>query len=142
MRPTDVTILAHSVSLPEPDTQGQGHTVDRKALRKEKNRASAAASRARREAYTASLEEEVCALGPSHSNACHLRTASCTTTGAEQKLAIILSCASAAHLNAFEVIKLPGPCATISGSKLPAVALGGQLVANSPLPAGISVAHT
>lgn len=32
---------------------------DRKALRKAKNRASAAASRARREAYTASLEEEV-----------------------------------------------------------------------------------
>lgn len=33
--------------------------VDRRALRKAKNRASAAASRARREAYTASLEEEV-----------------------------------------------------------------------------------
>lgn len=32
---------------------------DRKALRKAKNRASAAASRARREAYTASLETEV-----------------------------------------------------------------------------------
>ena len=31
----------------------------KKQLRKEKNRASAAASRARREAYTASLEEEV-----------------------------------------------------------------------------------
>lgn len=39
------------------------HMEDREAkkqLRKEKNRASAAASRARREAYTASLEEEVC----------------------------------------------------------------------------------
>ncbi|KAK9796305.1 hypothetical protein WJX73_010466 [Symbiochloris irregularis] len=59
MRPTDVTILAHSVSLPEPDTQAHGQPLDRKALRKEKNRASAAASRARREAYTASLEEEV-----------------------------------------------------------------------------------
>lgn len=32
--------------------------ADRKALRKAKNRASAAASRARREAYTASLEEK------------------------------------------------------------------------------------
>ncbi|BDA51396.1 hypothetical protein COCOBI_18-2730 [Coccomyxa sp. Obi] len=41
------------------------HMEDREAkkqLRKEKNRASAAASRARREAYTASLEEEVARL--------------------------------------------------------------------------------
>lgn len=36
-----------------------GSQLDRKALRKAKNRASAAASRARREAYTASLEDEV-----------------------------------------------------------------------------------
>lgn len=45
-----------SASLPNPGTEGG---VDRKALRKEKNRASAAASRARREAYTASLEDQV-----------------------------------------------------------------------------------
>ena len=38
--------------------RGQSEVQDRKALRKAKNRASAAASRARREAYTASLEEE------------------------------------------------------------------------------------
>ncbi|EIE20024.1 hypothetical protein COCSUDRAFT_54523 [Coccomyxa subellipsoidea C-169] len=43
----------------------EDHMEDRdakKQLRKEKNRASAAASRARREAYTASLEEEVAKL--------------------------------------------------------------------------------
>lgn len=45
---------------------GDTHMEDRdakKQLRKEKNRASAAASRARREAYTASLEEEVSHFG-------------------------------------------------------------------------------
>lgn len=50
-----------------------GFLDDREAkrqLRKEKNRASAAASRARREAYTASLEEEVSRrLYPIHSTA-------------------------------------------------------------------------
>ncbi len=46
----------------ETGSWGDIHMEDRdakKQLRKEKNRASAAASRARREAYTASLEEEV-----------------------------------------------------------------------------------
>lgn len=44
----------------EGDTSQDGlQGQDRKALRKAKNRASAAASRARREAYTASLEDEV-----------------------------------------------------------------------------------
>ena len=44
----------------EDETSQDGmQAQDRKALRKAKNRASAAASRARREAYTASLEDEV-----------------------------------------------------------------------------------
>ena len=46
-----------------PDAAAAANVTDereaKKQVRKEKNRASAAASRARREAYTASLEEEV-----------------------------------------------------------------------------------
>ena len=50
---SDTDMMTNSASLPDPAS------TDRKAIRKEKNRASAAASRARREAYTQSLEEEV-----------------------------------------------------------------------------------
>ncbi len=50
-------------SAGEEETSQDGmQSQDRKALRKAKNRASAAASRARREAYTASLEDEVTLL--------------------------------------------------------------------------------
>ena len=58
LRAVDLAMMGQSASLPAPSTGGVT-TEDRKAIRKEKNRASAAASRARREAYTASLEEEV-----------------------------------------------------------------------------------
>lgn len=53
LRASSSDYMTGSTSLPDPAS------LDKKALRKEKNRASAAASRARREAYTQSLEEEV-----------------------------------------------------------------------------------
>lgn len=58
LRGGDMDIMASSASMPEPHDLDAA-VMDRKAIRKEKNRASAAASRARREAYTASLEDEV-----------------------------------------------------------------------------------
>ncbi|KAK9902646.1 hypothetical protein WJX75_001252 [Coccomyxa subellipsoidea] len=59
------TMQMDSQPFGEIGSWGDTHMEDRdakKQLRKEKNRASAAASRARREAYTASLEEEVAKL--------------------------------------------------------------------------------
>ena len=60
---TDVDEEEEHIAEAETGPWEDTHMEDREAkkqLRKEKNRASAAASRARREAYTASLEEEVC----------------------------------------------------------------------------------